>query len=52
MKIGDYADTLSMEQAGVSIPTLNKPNNTVIDVETTLKPSEMYVKYNGECNRR
>ena len=47
MKIGDYADTLSMEQAGVSIPTLNKPNNTVIDVETTLKPSEMYVKYNG-----
>jgi hypothetical protein len=43
MKIGDYADTLSMEQAQVSIPTLH--GNTVIDVETELKPSEMYIKY-------
>jgi hypothetical protein len=51
MKIGDYTDTLNMEQAGVSIPTLNKPNNTVIDVETDLKPSKMYVKYNGEGTR-
>lgn len=42
-KIGDYADTLSMEQAGVSIPTVK--GNTVIDVDTTLKPSEMYIKY-------
>lgn len=42
-KIGDYADTLSYEQAGVQIPTLH--GNTVIDVETTLKPSEMYIKY-------
>ena len=42
-KIGDYADTLSMEQAGVQIPT--NRGNTVIDVETTLKPSEMYIKY-------
>ena len=42
-KIGDYADTLSMEQAGVSIPTLH--GNTVIDVLTELKPSEMYIKY-------
>lgn len=42
-KIGDYADTVSYEQAGVSIPTLH--GNTVIDVETTLKPSEMYIKY-------
>lgn len=50
-KIGDYADTVSMEQAGVEIPTLNKPNNTVIDVETELKPSKMYVKYNGEGTR-
>lgn len=43
MKIGDYADTVSMEQAGVSIPTLN--GQTVVDVETTLKPSQMYIKY-------
>jgi hypothetical protein len=43
MKIGGYADTLSMEQAGVSIPTLN--GQTVVDVETTLKPSKMYIKY-------
>ena len=42
-KIGDYADTVSMEQAGVQIPT--NRGNTVIDVETTLKPSEMYIKY-------
>lgn len=42
-KIGDYADTLSYEQAGVQIPTLH--GNTVIDVETTLKPSQMYIKY-------
>ena len=41
--VGDYADTVSMEQAGVDIPTNN--GNTVIDVETTLKPSEMYIKY-------
>lgn len=42
-KIGDYADTISYEQAGVQIPTLH--GNTVIDVDTTLKPSEMYIKY-------
>ena len=42
-KIGDYVDTLSMEQAGVQIPTLH--GNTVIDVETTLKPSEMSLTY-------
>lgn len=44
-KIGDYADTVSMEQAGVEIPTLN--GQTVIDVDTTLKPSEVYIKYKG-----
>jgi precorrin-4 methylase len=42
-KIGNYADTLSYEQAGVQIPT--NRGNTVIDVETTLKASEMYIKY-------
>ena len=43
MKIGDYADTISMEQAGVSIPT-NK-GSTTIDVNTTIKPSNVYIKY-------
>ena len=43
MKIGDYADTLSMEQAGVQIPTLN--GTTVINVDTAVKPAEMYIKY-------
>lgn len=43
MKIGDYTDTVSMEQAGVSIPT-NK-GTTVIDYTGTLKPSQMYIKY-------
>ena len=42
-KIGDYADTVSYEQAGVQIPT--NRDNTVIDVMTELKPSEMYIKY-------
>lgn len=45
MKIGNYADTLSMEQAGVQIPT-NK-GSTTVDVDTTLKPSEVYIKYMG-----
>ena len=43
MKIGTYADSVSMEQAGVQIPTNN--GTTVIDVNTTLKPSEIYIKY-------
>lgn len=47
MKIGDYADTLSMEQAGVQIPTAN--GSTTLDVETTVKPSEVYIKYCGEA---
>ena len=42
-KIGNYADTLSMEQAGVQIPTLN--GTTVIDIDTAMKPTEMYIKY-------
>lgn len=44
-KIGNYADTLSMEQAGVNIPTNN--GSTTVDVNTTLKPSEVYIKYKG-----
>lgn len=46
MKIGDYVDTLSMEQAGVEIPTVNGENT--LDVLTTVKPSEVYIKYKGE----
>jgi len=46
MKIGDYADTLSMEQAGVSVPTVAGSNT--LDVLTPVKPSEVYIKYNGE----
>jgi hypothetical protein len=45
MKIGNYADTVSYEQAGVQIPT--NRGNTVIDVLTELKPSEVYIKYKG-----
>lgn len=45
MKIGDYADTLSMEQAGAQIPTVNGSNT--LDVLTTVKPSEVYIKYKG-----
>lgn len=42
-KIGDYADTLSMEQAGVQIPT-NK-GSTTLDVLTAVKPSNVSIKY-------
>lgn len=43
MRIGNYADTLSHAQAGVSIPTAN--GSTTLDVETAVKPSEIYIKY-------
>lgn len=43
MKIGNYADTLSKAQAGVSIPTSN--GSTTVNVDTTVKPSEVYIKY-------
>lgn len=44
-KIGDYVDTLTATQSGVSIPTNNGSNT--LDVDTTLKPSEVYIKYMG-----
>lgn len=43
MKIDYYADTLSMEQAGVEIPTINGSNT--FDVDTTVKPSNVYIEY-------
>jgi hypothetical protein len=43
MRIGNYADTLSKSQAGVAIPTNN--GSTTVDVDTTVKPSEIYIKY-------
>ncbi len=43
MKIGKYADTVSCEQAGVEIPT-NK-GSTTLDVLTTVKPSNVSIKY-------
>lgn len=45
MKIGNYADTVSMEQTGVNIPTNN--GSTVIDYDGTTKPSQLYIKYLG-----
>jgi hypothetical protein len=43
MKIGEYADTLSKEQAGVEIPTARGTNT--LNVLTDVKPSEIYIKY-------
>lgn len=40
-KIGDYADEVS----GITIPTITGANT--IDVDTTLKPSEVSVNYHG-----
>ena len=42
MKIGDYADEASN---AATIPTNN--GSTTIDVDTTVKPSEVYIKYKG-----
>ena len=41
MKIGDYADTVS----GITIPTIT--GKDTVDVETTLKPSEVSLSYTG-----
>jgi hypothetical protein len=43
MKIGEYADTVSKEQAGVEIPTARGTNT--LDVLTDVKPSNVYLKY-------
>ncbi len=45
MKIGDYADTVSFAQAGVTIPTVNGAN--VLDMASSVKPSEVYIKGKG-----
>lgn len=42
-KIGEYADTVSMEQANVEIPTARGTNT--LDVLTDVKPSNVYLKY-------
>lgn len=42
MKIGDYADEVSNV---ATIPTVNGSNT--FDVDTTVKPSEVYIKYKG-----
>jgi hypothetical protein len=44
MKIGDYADELSSEDAGVTIPTA-KGSNT-LSVDTTVQPSEVSITGN------
>ena len=43
MKIGSYADTLSYRQSGVNVPTADGLN--IFDISTTVKPSEVYLKY-------
>jgi len=44
-KIGDYADTISMAQAGVVFPTVSGAN--VLDMTSPIKPSEAYIKGKG-----
>lgn len=41
-RIGDYADTISFAQAGVTIPTVSGAN--VLDMTSAVKPSQMYIK--------
>lgn len=45
MKIGDYADTISFAQAGITFPTVSGEN--ILDMASPVKPSEMYVKGKG-----
>ena len=45
MKIGNYADTITMAQAGVTIPTVSGTN--VLDMLSPVKPSEVYIKGKG-----
>lgn len=45
-KIGDYADELHSEDAGVTIPTIKGSNTLTVD--TTLKPSKIIIS--GESN--
>lgn len=40
-KIGEYADTLTSEQAGITIPTTD--GNNTISVDTSLAPSKMTI---------
>ena len=44
-KIGDYADELHSEDAGVTIPTVKGDN--VLTVDTPIQPSEMSITYKG-----
>lgn len=43
MKIGDYADSISMPKTGIDIPTVIGQNT--LDVLTTVKPSSMRIEY-------
>lgn len=43
MKIGEYADSISMTDTGIEIPTVR--GNNVLTVDTTVQPSEVYIKY-------
>ena len=43
-RIGDYADSISFAQAGVTIPTARGDN--VLDITSPVKPSEIYIKGN------
>jgi hypothetical protein len=43
MKVGDYADTISMTDTGISIPTVH--GNNVLTVDTTVQPSNVYIEY-------
>lgn len=45
MKIGNYADSVSYSQAGVTIPTVS--GNNTLDVQTTPKPSNISITYKG-----
>jgi hypothetical protein len=45
MKIGNYADTITMAQAGETIPTVSGTN--VLDMSSPVKPSEVYIKGKG-----
>jgi hypothetical protein len=47
MKIGDYADSITSTQAGITIPTTD--GNTTISVDTSLAPSRFEIKVHAKA---
>lgn len=48
MKIGDYADSITMEQTAVQIPMVH--GNNTLSIETTVQPSNVSITYTQQIH--